>query len=124
MRRTKFRSWNPVLKRMSYGAELKHIGFQWNYNTESWQVLNLVSGNEVAEDLMQYTGLKDIDDKEIYEGDIVGWFRPSDGCEVEFRNGAFGIESFGQWIVLGLNAQHFALVIGNKYQHPHLLPES
>ncbi|KYL04881.1 YopX family protein [Fusobacterium necrophorum] len=71
---------------------------------------------------LQYTGMKDINDKEIYEGDIVLWIDSYDNerkDKVFFENGAFRINS-----PLFEIADYGELeIIGNFYQNPELLEE-
>lgn len=65
---------------------------------------------------MQYTGLKDKNGKEIYEGDIL------DGkLEVSFKDGMFGFFSPTHFIGLNLLPINFREVIGNIYENPELL---
>lgn len=89
MREIKFRAWHKKAKVMKkvrgIGWDLKIIEF---YETPADDYDDL--DNYVV---MQYTGLKDKEGTEIYEGDIVAKFdfeSPSFRSEVIFQNGAFG----------------------------------
>lgn len=70
--------------------------------------------------IMQYIGIKDTEEKEIYEGDIV---EDKHGRRniVRFLNGLFLI---GNWNVHGfINAFQEFKVVGNIYQTPELIKE-
>ena len=81
-------------------------------------------------ELMQYTGLKDKNGKEIYEGDIIDILLRFSDCEsyeialVEFIDGAFWFDAkiFGYE---DCNWHHYndsdREVIGNIYENPELL---
>lgn len=67
MREIKFRGWVHSLKKMSDVFYLTDIGeYQGDTMIDSRY-------DSVYSNIMQYTGLKDKNEKEIYEGDIVEW---------------------------------------------------
>lgn len=73
---------------------------------------------------LQWTGLLDKSGKRIYEGDIVGFkvLKTDDMSvvrEVAFRNGNF-VASPGLLSLVSDRCE----VIGNIYEHPHLLKET
>lgn len=75
---------------------------------------------------MQYTGIKDKNNKEVYEGDIVKYSHPRTNeiiRAVTFKDGAFGIEGLheGTHIVFGNILDSDIKVIGNIYENPELL---
>lgn len=74
-------------------------------------------------ELMQYTGLKDKNGVEIYEGDIVRCFR--DGpSEVVFKKGCFGLETYiaiGNYYSTFDEVYGYCEIIGNIYENPELL---
>jgi len=76
--------------------------------------------------LNQYTGLKDRNGKEIYEGDVLrGYGSAIKRFVVSFSNGSFVLyHNFGRW---GLLSRIFEIeelpveIIGNLYENPELL---
>lgn len=77
--------------------------------------------------LMQYTGLKDKNGNEIYEGDIVMVInylngKPWEGhihpCEVHFTGGKFELKD--HWMHESLSSSEIE-IIGNIYENPGLL---
>lgn len=122
----KFRAWvkdrkaifevvliNYVTKKVTYLFE--RVGHLLNIRHEKF--------NDI--ELMQYTGLKDKNEKEIYEGDILSNGNNEKPYKVIFENGSYRAEFEGEFEehsfdLIDVVAQGCE-VVGNIYENPELL---
>ena len=135
-RKIKFRVWSVKEGLMSDPFTFRDIMSDELFGMSITPFIDIFTGvpvDEVEDDtkyiLMQYTGLKDKNGKEIYEGDLIQLQDPynmswANGCaEVVFSN-----EYVGGWVVqngkhnlnLGSRQNHLK-IIGNIHQNPELL---
>ena len=117
MREIKFRAWD--------GLRMTTSGIMFGSSNG-----NLFSAGEMP--IMQYTGLKDKNGKEIYEGDVVRKYRHSIESDLYTRVGVVEYKEdrfrcFGDKCQFYLNGQFSDIpessyeVIGNIYENPELL---
>jgi hypothetical protein len=123
MREIKFRAWDKEEEKMLIVAEIdfhqKHLWGVW-YESETRQGnYKLLLDNAI---LMQYTGLKDKNEKEIYEGDIViphkAPYKIDEPCEIIYFGAGFTPKGWG---TSGLMYDYDWEVIGNIYENGELL---
>lgn len=120
MREIKFRAWDKINKDM---FNVESINFQESRvykDTVSYREFNNV-------DIMQYTGLKDKNGKEIYEGDILFESFGERYYKVVFENGSFRAEFDGDFEehsfdLIDVVAQG-CKIVGNIYENPELMEE-
>lgn len=143
-REIKFRVWDKDLKKMHICGENQHDSISFSYPENEAHYYNLQNGCGSSTDgsgtyeLMQYTGLKDKNGKEIFEGDIVEYndfnsLRTGGHAEDKIIVGKVAF-SCGMWMVKEKNCVHDLYeglgndeeleIIGNIYENPELLEET
>ena len=135
MRELKFRAWDKRYKRMSQpfgiGGDISCLVYFPEENGKLDSILiEVVACEKERFVIMQYTGLKDLEGREIYEGDIIGenkevfgivvWDKANARFAVKFDNYVDASRmSIYDWM------EHWKYrnwrVIGNIYQNPEIL---
>ena len=110
MREIKFRWYDLLDNKMHY--------IDWGDITKGNGLPHYASTDYV---LMQYTGLKDTNKNDVYEGDILRCYDPCTLIEykltVKFEHGAFGVSGFYLDTVIYGGSE----VIGNIHENPEML---
>ena len=123
MRKIKFRAWDKVKNKMIIGFEGITLGYENIGIDLDGDILDLGYGEYGmwqrigGIEIMQYTGLLDKNDKEIYEGDLI-YFDNGYISQIQFSCGAFLLDDG-----LFRNNLSHGVVIGNIYEHEHLLKQ-
>ncbi len=127
MRDIKFRAWNKAEKIMVDLQSITPLALDEQMNTQ----LSMKGGSGLfipfVKDcrIMQYTGLKDKNGKEIYEGDVlsicdgsingINWMRKN--REIKFSECSFNVPEWEG------DSTHWFEIIGNIHENPKLLEE-
>lgn len=143
-REIKFRAWDNVKDKMYYIGEEEDVSFSFDSN--GIIAIDITEDEEEFKTLhhlhyMQYTGLKDKNGKEIYEGDItvdrwgntdvIRWHKEYGmyyTCPIESINNSDDevekLHAFSDLLFKNNVPKEFLVVIGNIYENPSLLEES
>lgn len=128
MREIKFRAWVKEKKAIFEVILIDYVSKKVTYIVErTGHLLNIRHDKFNDVELMQYTGLKDKDNKEIYEGDILFESFGEKYYKVIFENGGFRAEFEGDFDeysfdLIDVVAQGCEIV-GNIYENSELIKE-
>lgn len=127
MRDIKFRAWHKEKKEIVNVEEIDFMNKVINYIENDYENNRQEIRGAYFEDieLMQYTGLKDKNNKEIYEGDIITLHNSKykvifniEGARFVLRNDEFELE------ITFINHNNERMeIVGNIYENPELLGE-
>lgn len=137
-REIKFRAWNNETKQivfptLEFGRELWPCTYKRIITTEEKDghteqfVLEMVSVDHILQeeifDVMQFTGIHDINGNEIFEGDIVIPTKFKDKPNrVEFiKHGFYRVKNINNKIYVNPLGNCEIKIIGNIYENPDLL---
>ena len=130
MSEIKFRAWDKNNNEMVEVANIDYGAYKTKIEYLTVEYKNGETLTEYADsfELMQYTGLKDKNGKEIYEGDIVEYSRGFFGATIYKQVVKFSDGMFIPLVIVeeGYNCideyqRELFEVIGNKYENPELL---
>ena len=119
MREIKFRAWDKLEKSMVTKCDycISFDGNCWLYEENP-----ILKPGDI--EIMQYTGVKDKNDKEIYEGDIVVYANwPPKAVESSEKGvTTFVLANTNYWLTT--YDQERYEVVGNIYENPELLGDT
>jgi hypothetical protein len=126
MRETKFRAYHKERKEM---FEIASIDFEEKKAALSNGIIKLLNVDSKQFELLQYTGLKDKNDKEIYEGDILFFRDENMKYIVVWQDTAFiikpiEIRKYLEKMCWLDDTEICCEIVGNIYENKKLLEEN
>lgn len=122
MREIKFRAWNKNLKKMYKIGQITLEKGTWNYEPDNREYIGMSIPYQPSFVLMQYTGLKDKNGREIYEGDIVTCGDKNIKYLIEWQDTGLKGRQWNNSSYIGLKYWQKDLeVIENEFDNPELL---
>ena len=126
MREIKFRAYHKERKEM---FEIASIDFEEKKAALSNETIKLLNVDFKQFELLQYTGLKDKNDKEIYEGDILFFRDENTKYVVVWQDAAFIIKSieirkYSEEMFWLDDTEICCEIVGNIYENKNLLEEN
>ena len=136
MRDIKFRAWDKQTKRLFQVQTLQFYGANNTVDACWTNGVDFDGESTLGEpelnnlhnlELMQYTGLKDVNGVEVYEGDVL--FHPMQGRRKVYypyseRVASYGLRNIDNGFGSTLQDSHSVWeVIGNVYENPELLED-
>ena len=116
----KFRAWHKEKKIMGEVLGIDILHKEIFFSNEDVDCYEHTDFKNI--ELMQYTGLKDMMEKEIYEGDILFEILGEEYFKVIFENGSYRAENEEYSLDLSEYA-HFCEIVGNVYENLELIKE-
>ena len=117
MREIKFRAWDKVEKKMH--LKLSMFDMRLSKVRPDDTHTDYLHVPERA-DIMQFTGLRDMNGKEIYEGDVIEFSDQNTSNSEPFTVRQAVVFDGGSFYPKPTRGEH-AIVIGNIYENPELL---
>jgi len=115
----KFRAYNKNTKKVEEVKEISFFKGDFVLITRCIETLKMQEQiNSSEAELLQFTGLKDKNDIEIYEGDCVR-FQVQDGGYVVYIKGSFQFKAIKGFCLPDIRQE--CEVIGNIYENPELI---
>ncbi len=121
-REIKFRAWNPKQNSDTFGITEAYMSYQGEPDIETLKSFIFHYGDC---ELMQFTGRKDMNGKEIYERDIVRYKKDFTDKGESWIVGDVVWDEDGQWLIrdnpFTMGIYNVIEVIGNIYETPDLI---